>query len=180
MAAAAAAGRIEWVGREVEAAMAAGEARARIEEALLYVAPYAGFPRTIAAFGVARDLLGDAPPLDDQPGDGAERFGAVYGETAPSVRRKLEALHPTLARWVEEFAYGRVYTREGALTLLEREWIAITILTALGGLERPLLGHMRAAMRLGSTLEQVSACVNCSPIRAGRVEARALLQRVQS
>jgi alkylhydroperoxidase/carboxymuconolactone decarboxylase family protein YurZ/ADP-ribose pyrophosphatase YjhB (NUDIX family) len=164
-----------------------GASSAAIEEALLLLAPYAGFPRTIAAFQAAAPHLdtprgaSEAAPPADAAAAGARCFGAVYGETAARIHEGLAALHPALATWIREFAYGRVLGREGALSLLERELLAAALLTAMGGLEAPLLGHLRAARRLGAAPADLAAAVDAATHTAPRWAlhaAQRLLERV--
>ena len=69
--------------------------------------------------------------------------------------------------WIQAFAYGKVLARP-VLTLLERELLAVSILTALGHLEGPLLGHMRACVRLGATPDDVAAALPRCPTRWAR------------
>jgi len=188
VAAAAAVGDRDLLARELRAACAADVAPARLVETLLQLVPYAGYPRAITAFSVLADVLPEAPPSVEGTEDreasaarGARAFEAVYGDTAASVRRGLDALDPVLARWTLEHAYGRVLAREGVLTLLERELLAVSILTALGGLGEPLLGHMRACVRLGAAVGQVAGAVDVVPASVGegrRAAARALLARL--
>ncbi|MFV1957876.1 MAG: NUDIX domain-containing protein [Planctomycetota bacterium] len=167
LAAAAATGDPAGVRRAARAALAEDVSPARIEEVLLQVVPYAGFPRAIAAFTAARPILGPHVPAGDDAAcaSGPETFERVYAGTAPRVRAGLEDLHPDLAHWTGVFAYGRVLARP-ALTLLERELLAVSILTALGGLDAPLRGHARAAKRLGASRRLLAAAA-----RAG-VEGR--------
>ncbi|MDF1700649.1 MAG: NUDIX domain-containing protein [Planctomycetota bacterium] len=188
IAAAAAVGDRDLLGRELDAAVAAGERPARLVETLLQIVPYAGYPRAITAFGILRARLPEAPASHEAETDretsaarGRAAFEAVYGTTAGAVQRGLAALDPVLARWTLEHAYGRVLAREGTLSLLEREYLGVSILTALGGLGDPLLGHMRACVRLGSSQQGVAAAIACVPASVGegrRHEARALLARL--
>ncbi|MDJ0521716.1 MAG: carboxymuconolactone decarboxylase family protein [Planctomycetota bacterium] len=185
VAALAAAGARDLLRREVDAALAAGEPSERIVETLLQIVPYAGYPRAITAFGAVRAALGETATALDEAADrgarGLEVFQAVYGATADAVLAGLEALDPMLARWTIEHAYGRVLAREGVLTLRERELLAVSVLTALGGLAEPLLGHMRAALRVGATKDQVAGAVAVVPSILGeraKSDARALLGRL--
>ncbi len=96
------------------------------------------------------------------------------------VRRGLEGLHPLLPAWTTEFAYGRVLAR-GALDLPTRELLAVAILAALGRCDDALLGHMRAAARLGASRESIAGAIAVVPPTAGagrRAAARALLERL--
>ncbi len=134
IAACAAAGATGLVAREVAAAREEGVADARIAETLLQVVPYAGFPRTIAAFTANDELVSDTDspfhPFGEEE-TGRATFADVYGDTAERVARGLERLHPELRRWTHRFAYGTVLARP-VLSLLERELLAVSILTALG------------------------------------------------
>ena len=137
--------------------------------------------RTIAAFTAG--LVSDTSPAFSSFGDealGREVFARVYGDTADRVAGGLERLHPALKAWTHRFAYGTVLAR-GGLTLLERELLAVSILTALGDLDDPLLGHMRAAIRLGATARDVAAAVAAVPHALGEAKrdaARRLLDRL--
>ncbi|MDA1195041.1 MAG: carboxymuconolactone decarboxylase family protein, partial [Planctomycetota bacterium] len=188
LAAAAAVGDRDLLARSLRAALESGEAPARLVETLLQVVPYAGYPRAITAFGVLRAELPDAPasyePAEERATSAARgraTFDEVYGSTAAAVRAGLEALDPVLARWTLEHAYGRVLARPGSLSLLERERLAVAILTALGGLSEPLLGHMRACVRLGASAQDVAAAIAVVPSSVGegrKAAARALLARL--
>jgi 4-carboxymuconolactone decarboxylase len=95
------------------------------------------------------------------------------------VRDRLASLHPALPAWTLEFAYGRVLTRP-ALASLDRELLAVSILTALGRCDDALVGHARAALRLGASRDDVLAAVGSVPHSAGpgrRSDARAALER---
>ncbi len=170
--------------REIGAAIAAQEPPTRVEETLLQVVPYAGFPRALTAFGVARPRMGRAGPAIEARLDhevlsrsGRGTFTRVYGDAAERVEGGLRDAHPVLPAWTLEFAYGRVLARPG-LTLLEREVLAVAILAALGGLEEPLRGHLRAALRLGATREVIAGAIDVAAGVAGearREDARSLL-----
>jgi len=187
IAAAGAVGDAALVASETVAARSRGLDAARIEEALLQLVPYTGFPRTLAAFSAARPALGPSssgaseslPPGDRAP-VGARTFASVYGESSDRVRRGLGGLHPLLPAWTTEFAYGRVLARE-ALELPTRELLGVSILTALGRCDDALLGHMRAAVRLGASKEAVAGAIAVVPPTAGagrRAAARAVLERL--
>jgi len=157
-----------------------------LREALLMLVPYAGYPRALATFAAAKLASfagGEAEPAAPaREARGRDAFEAVYGLTASRVLAGLQALDPCLPAWTLEHAYGRVLSRPG-LALRERELLAVTLLTALGGLEDPLLGHMRGAVRLGASSTDVLAAVEAVPAALGepqRVAARRVLARLAS
>jgi 4-carboxymuconolactone decarboxylase len=181
LAAAAAVGDLGLVSFETAALLAEGAPPRWVEEALLQVVPYAGFPRALAAFAAARPALGPADPSPEpaRPA-GADSFEAVYGDSASRVREGLLRLHPLLPAWTQEFAYGRVLSRP-TIDLATRELLAVSILAALGRVEDALLGHMRAALRLGAAKDAVLAAVAVVPPSAGegrRAAARAVAERL--
>jgi alkylhydroperoxidase/carboxymuconolactone decarboxylase family protein YurZ len=184
LAAAAATGDAELVATETKAAMDDGVPRELLEETLLQVVPYAGFPRAIAALVAARPVLGppasvDEAPPESFPSAGVAAFDGVYGESAERVRTALGSLHPLLPAWTTEFAYGRVLAREN-LPLLVRELVAVAILGALGRADDALLGHARGALRLGTSRDAVLGAVAVLPPSAGdgrRAAARAVVAR---
>ena len=186
LAAAAAVGDTALVATETKAALEAGVLAPRIEETLLQIVPYAGYPRALSAFLAARPILGPATPAAetsprvDLAAEGTSVFEAVYGESAERVLRGLASLHPALPAWTIENAYGRVLSRP-ALPLATRELLAVSILTALGGCDDALLGHMRAAVRLGASSDRVAGAVAVVPSSVGdgkRAAARAVLGRL--
>lgn len=172
------------VARAVGEARAAGATPSILREALLLLVPYVGHPRALAAFKAAGPLGGPAGSDEADPGQravrGRQAFEAVYGPTAGRVLDGLAALDPCLPAWTLEHAYGRVLARPG-LALVERELLGVSLLTALGGLDDALLGHLRGAARLGASAEALAAAVAALPDEvpeAHRVAARALLARV--
>jgi alkylhydroperoxidase/carboxymuconolactone decarboxylase family protein YurZ len=185
--AAAAVGNLDLLTQETGAAVAAQEPPARIEETILQVVPYAGFPRALTAFGVVRPRIGRAGPAMESRLDhdmlmrsGRSTFERVYADGSDRVETGLRGFHSVLPAWTLEFAYGRVLARPG-LTLLEREVLAVAILAAMGGMDEPLLGHMRAAVRLGAPKDLVAGAIDVAAGVAGearREEARSLLDRV--
>jgi alkylhydroperoxidase/carboxymuconolactone decarboxylase family protein YurZ len=178
------------VAAAVRAARAAHLSDGTLREALLMLVPYAGYPRALAAFAAAAlapdesgraAAAGDDVPAGERPERGRAAFARVYGPTADRVLAGLAALDPRLPAWTLEHAYGRVLARPG-IALVDRELLAVSMLTALGDLEEPLLGHMRGAVRLGATPADVAAAIDAVPDSPGattKSRARALLAKLQ-
>ncbi len=166
VAASAALGDATALKRAIENALAAGCPAATLREALLMLAPFGGFPRTLDALAHFQavltrlgcdSLLADAT-LDDLPhADHAARgrpfFERVYGDDTQRIFTRLLALDPELPHWVIEDAYGRVLSRPG-LAAAQRERLAVVFLCALR-LPNQLSGHVRGALRCGATAAEV-------------------------
>ena len=66
----------------------------------------------------------------------------------------LEDIAPDLVRFVVEFPYGDIYTRPG-LDLKTRELVTISAITALGIAPIQLKSHIKGALNVGCTREEV-------------------------
>ncbi|MFB4299811.1 carboxymuconolactone decarboxylase family protein [Actinomadura sp. NTSP31] len=66
----------------------------------------------------------------------------------------LEGLAPGFADWVVTSLFGGTYQREG-LSLRDRQLLNLAALTALGGVEPQLTGHVRTCLRLGMAREEI-------------------------
>lgn len=137
-----------------------GEPDRAWREAVVQTHVFAGFPRTVEAYGCL-DQAGGLGALDaderlsepEQPQRGRALFERIYGEHAPRVRAFLERGHPDFAAWIEGHAYGRVLTRPG-LSPAKRELLAVVALAVLGQ-ERQLASHARGAVRCGAEASDV-------------------------
>lgn len=85
---------------------------------------------------------------------GMEQLAAVDGTGGENVIRSLEGIAPDVGKFIVEFAFGDIYTREG-LTLQEREMITITSLLTTGGCEPQLEVHINGALNVGITPQKV-------------------------
>lgn len=146
---------------------------ARMREAALQVAAYGGFPRAIEALG-RLGAAGVAAAADAGAGDaeaavrrarGREVFERVYAEGSGAVLADLEGHAPGFSGWVLEDAYGRILSRPG-LGLREREVLAVSAL-ALAALAAPLGGHIRGALRNGSSPAEVEDILRASRALGG-------------
>ncbi len=94
---------------------------------------------------------------------GMEQLAAVDGAGGENVIRSLEGIAPDLGKFIVEFAFGDIYTREG-LTLQEREMITITSLLTAGGCEPQLEVHINGALNVGIAPQKViETFIQCIP-----------------
>lgn len=94
---------------------------------------------------------------------GWEKLMEVDGTGGAKVIEALKDISPDLGKFVIEFAFGDIYTREG-LDLRQRQLVTISALTTLGGCEPQLTVHINAALNVGlSPKEIVEAILHCAP-----------------
>ena len=74
--------------------------------------------------------------------------------TQDAALPQLEALVPGFADWIVTALFGGTYQRAG-LSLRDRQVPNLAALTALGGVEPQLAGHVRTSLRVGLTPAEV-------------------------
>lgn len=94
---------------------------------------------------------------------GMEQLQKIDGAGGEDVIQSLQDISPDLGRFIVEFAFGDIYTREG-LNLQEREIITITSLLTAGGCEPQLEVHINGALNVGVTPQKiVETFLQCIP-----------------
>lgn len=94
---------------------------------------------------------------------GMEQLKAIDGKGGENVIKSLEDIAPDLGKFIIEFAFGDIYTREG-LTTEEREMITLSSLLTAGGCEPQLEVHINGALNVGISPEKViETFLQCIP-----------------
>lgn len=94
---------------------------------------------------------------------GMEQLKAIDGKGGENVIRSLEDIAPDLGKFIVEFAFGDIYTRQ-RLTTAERELITLSILLTAGGCEPQLEVHINGALNVGITHERIiETFLQCIP-----------------
>ena len=94
---------------------------------------------------------------------GMEQLKSIDGKGGENVIRSLEDIAPDLGKFIVEFAFGDIYTREG-LTTEEREMITLSSLLTAGGCEPQLEVHINGALNVGISPEKViETFLQCIP-----------------
>jgi 4-carboxymuconolactone decarboxylase len=146
----------------LQAARGAGVPALWIEELLLQSLLNVGYPLTLAAFAVWRDLAGPVKDAGEPVVHalwpqwverGAKACGEVYGRTYHKLMLNLRGLHPALEPLVVVDAYGKILGRPGLATK-QRELCTLAAIAVLNA-PRQLHAHLRGALNTGSTREEV-------------------------
>lgn len=94
---------------------------------------------------------------------GVKRFREVTGGEGLELLDSFRDLAPDLSRYMAEFGYADIYSRPG-LELRERQVATLAALTTLGAAEPQLGIHVRAALKIGlSRDEVVEVVLHCLP-----------------
>lgn len=95
---------------------------------------------------------------------GRERLAELQDETTTVAwRATVDAAAPGFDEWIVGAVFGGTYQREG-LTPRDRQLLIIGALTALGGVDPQLSGHLTTSLRIGMTrTELAEALVHLVP-----------------
>jgi 4-carboxymuconolactone decarboxylase len=94
-------------------------------------------------------------PDDDRYARGLEIMQTVQGaDGAATILEGLGAMHPDLPGYVVEDGFADIYGRPG-LDLGRRQLVTVVVLAALGGCERQLAVHVRGALNVGLSSEEL-------------------------
>jgi 4-carboxymuconolactone decarboxylase len=87
-----------------------------------------------------------------------ERGKARLAEVDGTAGEEVVAPLGDLGRYIVEFAFGDIYSRDG-LSLRDRELATVAALTAMGGREPQLKVHVRAALNVGLTRDEIEETI---------------------
>ncbi len=170
----------------------------QVDEVVLQSYLFAGFPRTLNAARVWREVSGEVPDetaagavhldttfpeqpdIDTSRARGEEACRTVYGRKYAALRHSVRQLHPALDEWMITDGYGKVLSRPG-LTLAQRELCIVGACAASEQMPQ-LKSHLRGALNCGASREDLalalSALADIVP-REALAAAREELNRIK-
>lgn len=97
---------------------------------------------------------------------GQEALARIHGHIGEGVMKALGDVAPDFARFIIEFPYGDIYSREG-LSPKERQIATIASLVTLGNAPTELKAHIQGALNAGCTREEIVEIIMQMAIYAG-------------
>ena len=97
---------------------------------------------------------------------GLGKLREIDGAAGERVIESLKDVAPDLARYIIEFPFGDIYSRQG-LDLRSREIATIAALTALGNAPVQLRVHIHGALNVGCSAEEVIEVIIQMAVYAG-------------
>ncbi|HTU64381.1 MAG TPA: carboxymuconolactone decarboxylase family protein [Steroidobacteraceae bacterium] len=104
--------------------------------------------------------------MDERRARGLRTLGEITGASGESVVAGLRDVAPDLADWIVDFSYGDVMSRPG-LDVRSRQLATIAALTALGNAQPQLEVHIRGALNVGCTRQEIVEVVLQMAVYAG-------------
>lgn len=112
---------------------------------------------------------------NDRLDRGTRRLSEIDGGAIEAMVASLG----DLGRYVVEFAYGDIHTREG-LSARDRELVSVAVLTALGARERQLEAHLKSALNVGLSIAELREVIIQTVPYAGFPTAINAMYRLES
>lgn len=103
---------------------------------------------------------------DERYEKGWKKFQEIHGPVARATVESLKDISPELGKFVTEFAFGDIYTRPG-LNLKTRQMLTIASLVTLGHAPLQLKSHIKGALNVGCTKEQIVEVILQMAVYAG-------------
>jgi 4-carboxymuconolactone decarboxylase len=97
---------------------------------------------------------------------GLSRMRAIFGPGVESELKRLAETSPDLVRCLIEFPFADIYSRP-SLDLKTREMLTVAALTVLGYPQAELSQHIRGALNVGCTHEEILEIILQMAVYAG-------------
>lgn len=78
----------------------------------------------------------------------------IDGKVGEEIVKSLESISPDLGKYIIEFSFGDVYSREGT-SLKQKEIAVVAALTAMGNAAPQLNVHINGALNVGCSVEEI-------------------------
>jgi alkylhydroperoxidase/carboxymuconolactone decarboxylase family protein YurZ/quercetin dioxygenase-like cupin family protein len=159
-----------------------------VKEVLVHTYAYCGFPRSIRGLQTFMDVLDkrktkgivdkigkESSPIAND-GSKYDRGKKILGElTKASQSGPLtgySAFAPVIDRFLKEHLFADIFERD-VLTYAQRELVTISVLSAVGGVEPMLRGHLSICLNVGLSPQQLTHFITVIEPAAGREKAEA-------
>ncbi len=104
--------------------------------------------------------------MEDRYMRGLKNLEKIHPEASKALMENLKDIAPDLGRFVVEFPYGDVYDRPG-LDLKSREIATVAALTSLGDTKPELKDHIKGALNVGCSREEIIEVIIQMAVYAG-------------
>ena len=152
-----------------------------VKELVLHMSAYVGFPKTICAMNTLKEVLAErkAEGINDAQGEetittdrlsryerGSEYLSQLDANQEQLLKETFDNFSPELVRFVIEYGYGDIYSRE-SLDKRYRQIATIAALTTLGNASSQLSFHIRAGLNIGLTKDEIKEVMLLMSVYAG-------------
>lgn len=172
---------------ELNTGLEAGLTINQINETIVHLYAYAGFPRSIRglktlmtvleerkAKGI-EDVMGvEASPINNENSKydrGKAILEELTGVAEVNPKTGYAAFAPIIEVFLKEHLFADIFERD-VLTYAERELVTVSVLSSIGGAEPMLRSHLNICLNVGLTPTQLQQFVGVIDITVGKQEAQ--------
>ncbi len=152
-----------------------------VKELVLHISVYVGFPKAICAMNTLKEVLIErkAEGINDTQGEetiatnrlsryekGSEYLSQLDANQEQLLKETFDNFSPELVRFVIEYGYGDIYSRE-SLDKRYRQIAIIAALTTLGNASSQLNFHIRGGLNIGLTADEIKEVMLLMSVYAG-------------
>ena len=179
-------GDLERLKPELVAGLEAGLTVNELNEGLVHLYAYCGFPRSIRGLQTFMTVLDErkANGINDNPGReaspineegskyerGKKILGELTGAPQPDTLSGYSAFAPTIDTFLKEHLFADIFERD-VLTYAQRELVTISVISAIGDAEPMLKGHLTISLNVGLTPGQLQEFVKVIKSAIGEEKA---------
>lgn len=167
----------------LNAALNVGCTVVEVQEIILQMAAYSGFPSSINGMIALKEVLADRKEkgIQDKEGKvesikktedksrydiGSEQLRKLNENQVEILENTFKDISPDLAKYVIEFGFADISTRQG-LSLRNRELATIAALTVLGTASSQLKFHIEAGLKIGISKEEIAEVMILMSVYSG-------------
>ena len=167
----------------LNAALNVGCTVVEVQEIILQMAAYSGFPSSINGMIALKEVLADRKEkgIQDKEGKvesikntedksrydtGAEQLRKLNENQVEILENTFKDISPDLAKYVIEFGFADISTRQG-LSLRNRELATIAALTTIGTATSQLKFHIEAGLKIGISKEEIAEVMILMSVYSG-------------
>ena len=164
--------QLKW---HISASLNAGVKPEEIIETIYVMTIYSGFPAALNAVTAAREVFREkgiqfSPVRQYNPANRHERGLATVDQTSrgagQTVINSLKDIAPDLADFIIDYSYGDINSR-GGISPQHREIACVAGMTAVGTMKPQLKVHIKAAVNVGVSKEQIVETIMQMAVYAG-------------
>lgn len=179
---------VSLIEKAISRAKSGGITRIKLYELALQSHLFLGFPAMLVALETLfyhwpSKMKYQLEPVTSKEGEewlknGTNLCRHIYGENYDRLVDLVGNLSPEVLRWMVSDGYGKVLSREG-LDVKCRE-LAIIVFLIIDNRPRQLFSHIRGALNVGATVEEVELAVEtCGTSAAGYEDAHRFLKQLR-
>ncbi|WP_228011974.1 carboxymuconolactone decarboxylase family protein [Flavobacterium hungaricum] len=189
-------GNMQQLKTELNTGLDSGLTINEIKEALVQLYAYCGFPRSLNAINAFMEVLEkrkadgitdlqgrEASPIkavNDQYRVGKETLQKLTGREEKEPKTGANAFAPVIDVFLKEHLFAAIFSRD-VLNYRQREFVTISILAAMSGVEPQLQAHISMGLNTGITENQIIELSTIIEKKIGKEQAeivKSLLKKV--